>query len=206
VLKIIATIVAVLTGIFGIAWTAIQIMDYWGLTTKAKTPTISIKNDQQQPVIPPNTPKPQKTKTKHSTTHSKPTEDAPQSSLKTVLYNNIREFSGGCSYSITNDSSYATRFILKHVEKQVGQVEIARVFLPTKSNYTVNKLPEGTYIVNYCIGNEWDDAKKDFKTIKGCKDITKVLSSEIERKLQDGDIVKNKRCDDSTKIIDDVLR
>lgn len=199
VIKIVATVVA---GVIGFVWTVIQIMDYFGLTTKSSIPALPVKNPQQQLVMPRNTAEPQKVKIKRPTTHRDPAEDMPKSVLKAPFQDNIRELTGSCSYSITNDSSYPTRVILKHVEKQVGQLEMVKVFLPSKSNYTVNKLPEGTFSINYCIGNEWDAAKKDFKSLGGCKDATEILSSEVERKLVDGDIIKKKRCEESIKIGD----
>jgi len=198
-LKIVATVVV---GVVGFVWTVIQIMDYFGLATKSTIPALPVKNDQQQFVMPRDTTKSQTVNTKRPTTHRDPPKDVPKSVLKAPFQDNVRELSGSCSYTITNDSSYPTRFILKHVEKQVGQLEIVKVFVPSKSNYTVNKLPEGTFSINYCIGNEWDAAKKDFKSLEGCKDATEILSSEVERKLVDGDIIKKKRCEESIKIGD----
>lgn len=199
VIKIVATVVV---GVVGFVWTVIQIMDYFGLTTKSSIPVLSVKNPQQQLVMPRDTTQPQKVKIRRTTMHRDPAEDVRKSILKAPFQNNIRELTGSCSYSITNNSSYATRFILKHVEKQVGQLEMVKVFLPSKSSYTVNKLPEGTFSINYCIGNEWDAAKKDFKSIEACKDATEILSSEVERNLVDGDIIKKKRCEESIKIGD----
>lgn len=199
VLKIVATVVA---GVIGFVWTVIQIMDYFGLTTKYSISDLPVKNPQQQLVMPRDTTEPQKVKIKHPATHRDPAKDVSKSVLNAPFQNNVRELAGSCSYSITNDSSHPTRFILKHIEKQVGQVEMVKVFLPSKSNYTVNKLPEGTFSINYCIGNEWEAAKKDFTSLEGCKDATEILSSEVERKLVDGDIIKKKRCEESIKIGD----
>lgn len=200
VLKIVASVVV---GVVGFVWTVIQIMDYFGLTTKASIPALPVKNPQQQVVMPRDTTSPQKVKVKRHITHPDLAEDVPKSVLKAPFQKNVRELSGSCSYSITNDSSYSIRFILKHFEKKAGQLEMVKVFLPSKSNYSVNKLPEGTFSINYCIGNEWDTAKQDFNSLDGCKDATEILSNEVERKLIDGDIIKKKRCEESIRIGDD---
>lgn len=189
-------------GIIGFVWTVIQLMDYFGLTTKSSTPVFPIKNTQQQVVIPKNVPESNNVKIRHSTKQRNPSESASGSNLKVPVQTNLRDLSGSCSYMIKNDSSYPTRFILKHVDKQLGQREMVKIFLPSKSNYTVSQLPEGTFSVNYCIGKGWDATRNDFKSTEGCRDATEILISEVERKLVDGDIIKEKKCEESIGIGD----
>jgi hypothetical protein len=195
-------IAGAIAGIFAFVWTVIQIMDYFGLITKTVPPVKLVQNNPQQVAIPKDIPKTKNVKSQTPPKQGHPTNTDSEKGLKKPVQKNQGELSGLCSYMIDNNSSFSTRFTIKYIDKQSGEREISKVFLPSKTTHTVTHLPEGVFSINYCIGKEWDNDKNDFNAIKDCKDTTVIFRSEVEKKLVDGDIIKKKKCEDSIRIGD----
>jgi len=120
---------------------------------------------------------------------------------KPVEYS-AHKVSGECTYSIYNKTKYDVVAKLMMVTKEGIEKETITVYLPPKKNHSIKGIPEGKYILKYCVGTGFDNDKKAVKQLIGCFKKLKAfeIQSHILKTIKDGDIVNRKTCEEGIEI------